>query len=57
MVDFQGFVQSSTRIFNVSRKPSMQEYKVMAQVTGLGIIIVGFIGFLVKLLLEGIIKI
>ncbi|MFH1391572.1 MAG: protein translocase SEC61 complex subunit gamma [Candidatus Diapherotrites archaeon] len=56
MVDIEAFIQSSTRIFNVSRKPDMQEYKVMAQITGLGIIIIGVIGFFVKLILEGIIR-
>ncbi|MCR4336149.1 MAG: protein translocase SEC61 complex subunit gamma [archaeon] len=57
MVDIAGFIQSSTRIFNVSRKPNMQEYRIMAQITGLGIILIGVIGFFVKLILEGIIKI
>jgi len=56
MVDIDSFVQSSMRIFNVSRKPDMQEYRVMAQITGLGIIIIGVVGFLVKLLMEGLIK-
>ena len=57
MFDFQDFVQSSTRIFNVSRKPDMKEFKVMSKVTGLGIILIGVIGYIVKLVLEGFIKI
>ncbi|HZX20482.1 MAG TPA: protein translocase SEC61 complex subunit gamma [archaeon] len=56
MVDIQAFIQSSLRIFNVSRKPAWAEYRVMAQITGLGIIIIGIIGFFVKLILEGILK-
>ena len=57
MVDISDFIQSSTRIFNVSRKPDMKQYKVMAKVTGLGILIIGVIGYIVKLVLEGIIKV
>jgi len=57
MVDIQAFIQSSARIFNVSRKPDWPEYSVMAKVTGLGIIIIGIIGFIVKLIFEGIIRI
>ncbi|MAG18102.1 MAG: protein translocase SEC61 complex subunit gamma [Candidatus Diapherotrites archaeon] len=56
MVDVDAFIQSSTRIFNVSRKPDMQEYRVMSQITGLGIILIGVIGFFVKLILEGFIQ-
>ncbi len=57
MFDWSEFVQSSTRIFNVSRKPNMQEYRNIALVTGIGILLIGIIGYLVKLILEGIIRI
>ncbi|MBI4210339.1 MAG: protein translocase SEC61 complex subunit gamma [Candidatus Diapherotrites archaeon] len=53
MFNWNEFVQSSTRIFTVSRKPGNNEYKVMAQVTGLGIIVIGIIGFFVKIVLVG----
>lgn len=35
----------------------MQEYTVMAKVTGIGIIIIGLIGFFVKLIMQGFIRI
>ncbi|HLC92355.1 MAG TPA: protein translocase SEC61 complex subunit gamma [archaeon] len=54
--DWGEFVQSSTRIFNVSRKPNWTEYKVIAKVTGIGIILIGVIGFTVKLLMEGFLR-
>ena len=57
MVDIQAFIKSSTRIFNVSRKPDWPEYSVMAKVTGLGIIIIGILGFTVKFIMTGIIRI
>ena len=56
MVNFDEFISSSTRIFNVSRKPDMKEFQVMAKITGFGIILIGVIGFFVKLLINGIIK-
>ncbi|MFH1752496.1 MAG: protein translocase SEC61 complex subunit gamma [archaeon] len=46
------FYFSSKRIFTVSNKPSRQEYIVMAKVTGLGIIIIGVIGFVVTLIFK-----
>ncbi|MFH1257133.1 MAG: protein translocase SEC61 complex subunit gamma [Candidatus Diapherotrites archaeon] len=46
------FIDSSRRIFTVSRKPTMNEFKVMMQVTGLGIIIIGVIGFAITLLFK-----
>ncbi len=48
----QAFYNSSMRIFNVSRKPTTQEYKLMVKVTGVGIILIGLIGFFIKLLFE-----
>lgn len=56
LFDWGNFVSSSQRIFNVSRKPDMKEYSAMAKVTGLGVIIIGVIGYIVKLILEGLLK-
>ena len=49
------FINSAIRIFNVSRKPSTQEYTMMVKVIGAGIIVIGIIGFIVKLVLQLII--
>ncbi|MFA4907797.1 MAG: protein translocase SEC61 complex subunit gamma [archaeon] len=43
------FAESSRRIFTVSRKPDKKEYNVMAKITGIGIIIIGVIGFIIAL--------
>lgn len=56
MFNWDEFVQSSIRIFNVSRKPNWAEYKVIAKVTGVGIILIGIIGFMVKLFMDGVLK-
>lgn len=45
------FIDSSKRVLIISRKPEWKEYSAMVKVTGLGIIIIGIIGYLVLLVL------
>ena len=47
---FGNFVASSKRIFIVSKKPDNEEFWQTAKVTGLGIIIIAIIGFIVYFL-------
>ena len=47
---FDKFVKDSKRVLKVSRKPDAQEYRELAKVTSLGVVIVGVIGFVVFLL-------
>jgi len=44
------FFESTKRVLTVAKKPSMEEFKVMAKVTGLGILLIGIIGFIVSLI-------
>lgn len=44
------FWADSRRIFTVSKKPEWAEFLNMAKVTGIGILIIGLIGFAVFLL-------
>ncbi|NMA44286.1 MAG: protein translocase SEC61 complex subunit gamma [Candidatus Diapherotrites archaeon] len=44
------FIEDSKRIFVVSKKPTMQEYKQMVIIIGLGIIAIGILGFLIYFL-------
>lgn len=48
MFNLEKFWTSTRRIFTVSKKPDLSEYKVMAQVTGIGIIIIGVIAFIIR---------
>ena len=43
------FLNSSKRIFMVSKKPSWKEFKVMAKITGIGIIVIAMIGYIIFL--------
>ena len=44
------FFMDSKRIFRVSRKPTKEEYKRMALIIGIGIVVIGVIGFLIQLI-------
>ena len=43
------FIEDSKRIFVVSRKPTMEEYKKMALIVALGIIAIGVLAFIIFL--------
>jgi protein transport protein SEC61 subunit gamma and related proteins len=43
------FISDSRRILVVSRKPTMEEYKKMALIIALGMVIIGIMGFIVQL--------
>ncbi|WP_296878595.1 protein translocase SEC61 complex subunit gamma [uncultured Methanobrevibacter sp.] len=47
---FDKFVKDSKRVLKVSRKPDWPEYKELAKVTSIGVIIIGVIGFVIVLL-------
>jgi len=49
-VKIVSFIESSQRILTVSKKPDLNEFKAMAKVTGLGIIVIGAVGYVVTLL-------
>ena len=53
MFDIKGFLNSSRRVITVSKKPDWNEFKTMAKVTGLGIIVIALIGFVVMLIMHG----
>lgn len=38
------------RVFLVTKKPTREEFKAVVKVAGLGILIIGFIGFLVHII-------
>ena len=42
-----GFLKQCERVLRVAKKPDTDEYKTVAKVTGIGIIIIGVIGFII----------
>jgi len=45
----KSFVIECKRVWQVTRKPSKEELKVIVKVTGLGILIIGLIGFIINI--------
>jgi protein transport protein SEC61 subunit gamma and related proteins len=41
------FVKECVRVVKVTRKPTGEEYKTIVKVSGLGILLLGFIGFII----------
>jgi protein transport protein SEC61 subunit gamma and related proteins len=47
---FKRFIKESARVMRVTRKPNKTEYLTIVKVTGLGIAIIGALGFIIFLL-------
>lgn len=42
------FVNEAVRILRLTRKPRKDEYTRIAKITGLGILLIGFVGYIVR---------
>lgn len=47
---FKKFLTECRRVLIVTKKPSSMEFKTTMKVAGLGIIVIGLVGFLVKII-------
>jgi protein transport protein SEC61 subunit gamma and related proteins len=45
----KSFFLQNKRVLKVTRKPNKEEYKIIVRVSGLGILVIGFVGFLIYL--------
>jgi len=54
-IDIKGFLEDTKRIFTISKKPTKEEFLAMLKVVGIGIIIIGIIGYLVSLLFNSVV--
>ena len=48
-VRFKEFLQECRRVLLVTKKPTKDEFKTIFKISGLGILLIGFIGFLIHL--------
>ncbi len=44
------FYNECVRVFKITKKPSNEEFKAIMKVSGLGILLIGFIGFIVHVI-------
>ena len=47
---FKSFLKECKRVFMITKKPSMKEFKIIVKVTAIGIALIGVIGFLIQIL-------
>ena len=47
---FVQFVKESKRVLKVTKRPSKEEYKTIVKVSGLGILAVGLLGFIIVIM-------
>ena len=43
------FIKQCERVLKISRKPDNSEYKTVANVTGIGVIAIGVVGFIITI--------
>ncbi|RZD32018.1 MAG: protein translocase SEC61 complex subunit gamma [uncultured DHVE6 group euryarchaeote] len=42
------------RVLSITKKPSMDEFKAIVKVTGLGMAVIGLIGFVIFMIVQGL---
>jgi protein transport protein SEC61 subunit gamma and related proteins len=47
MTELKSFYEECVRVFKITKKPTKEEFMAIVKVSGLGILFIGFIGFLV----------
>ncbi len=50
LVKFKSFILECKRVWKVTKKPGRPEFMGIIKVTGLGIVIIGALGFLISML-------
>ena len=50
MSRIKSFFKECIRVFKVTKKPSMDEFKIIVKVSGIGMLIIGIIGFFIQIL-------
>ena len=48
-MDMKERLGTYTRVLRLAKKPDTKEYQQVAKITGLGILLIGAVGFLIKL--------
>ncbi len=44
------FIKESKRVFKITKKPEKMEFKTIVKVTGIGMLIIGLIGFITHII-------
>ncbi|HZX44391.1 MAG TPA: protein translocase SEC61 complex subunit gamma [Candidatus Nanoarchaeia archaeon] len=46
---FKGFVNESIRVLRITKKPDKTEFMTIVKASGLGILVIGLIGFVIQM--------
>ena len=49
-IRFKTFINESIRVLKVTKKPSKEEFRTIVKVSGLGMILIGLIGFIITMI-------
>ena len=52
MDQLKEFIGKCSRVLIVMRKPTKDEFKVIAQASGLGLLLIGAVGFIISLIVK-----
>jgi len=56
LVKLKDFVRECKRVLKVTKKPTKDEFKNIVKVSGIGILLIGLIGFLIQVLKQIFVK-
>jgi len=48
-IRFRSFVKECSRVLQITKKPSTEEFKVIFKVTAAGVALIGLIGFIINM--------
>jgi len=50
LVKLKGFVLECRRVLRVTKKPTNDEFKIIVKISGIGMIVIGLIGFFIYII-------
>jgi len=51
----KSFIAQSMRVWRILKKPSGYEFKTVAKVSAIGILVLGFVGFIISIIIKSLI--
>jgi protein transport protein SEC61 subunit gamma-like protein len=54
MSKFKSFLKECKRVLSITKKPDKEEYLSIVKITGIGILAIGLIGFIINLIIKNL---
>lgn len=54
MSKFKEFIKECKRVWTITKKPNKEEFLSVVKITGIGILAIGLIGFLINLIIKSL---